>query len=67
MNLEESDMSTDTPTQPDPPNRFAVPMADLESVHMSQTQMVELARGPRPPDPAQSPVLAGPDADGDGD
>lgn len=46
---------------------MSVPVADLESVHRSQAQMVELANGPRVPDPAQSPALAGPQADGNGD
>ena len=60
-------MSTGSENQPRPPSRFAVPMADVESVHVSQSQMVELAVDPRVPDPAQVTVLAEPHADDDGD
>lgn len=58
-------MPSHDPTQPDPVSRFAVPVADLDAVHISQAQMVELSSSQRMPDPARPPTLA--DADGGGD
>jgi hypothetical protein len=54
------------PTQPDPVSRFAVPVADLDAVHVSQAQMVELSSSQRMPNPAGPPTLADADDGGGG-
>lgn len=59
-------MGTDSTTQGRPTSRFAVPVADLDSVHVSQTQMVELTSSShRTPDPEAASMPAEPDADGE--
>jgi len=55
-------------TPPEPTNRFAVPLADLDGVHVTQLQMVELVGdGRQAVEPQGAPAGAGPEADGDGD
>jgi len=59
-------MSASTP--PEPSNRFAVPLADLDAVHVTQLQLVELVGADRQPvEPEGAPAGAGPEGDGDGD
>lgn len=68
MTPRETDMGTDSPTRAGSTSRYAVPVADLDSVHVSEAQMVALTSSShRMPDPAWASMLAVPDADGDGD
>lgn len=60
-------MPSNDPTQPGPASRYAVPVADLDAVHISQAQMVALSSSSqRMPDHARPPTLADADADGGG-
>ena len=55
-------------TPPEPTNRFAVPLADLDAVHVTQLQMVELVGdGCQPAESGSAAAGAGPEGDGDGD
>lgn len=59
-------MTASTPSEPT--NRFAVPLADLDAVHVTQLQMVELVGDAgQPPETGSASAAAGPEGDGDGD
>jgi len=59
-------MSASTPAEPT--SRFAVPLGDLDAVHVTQQQMIELVGdGHQPVESEGAPVGAGLEGDGDGD
>lgn len=68
MNPEETDMGTDNPIQARSTSRFAVPADDLDSVHVTHAQMVELTSSShRMPAAETAPMLGAPEPDSDGD
>ena len=61
-------MTCSSPTGREEANRFAVPVADLEAVQVTQAQMVELTGdGHRPPPDGHLAGAGDPWADADGE
>jgi hypothetical protein len=61
-------MTTSEPTGRANTNPYAIPLADLDAVRVTQTQMVELmSDGHRPPPDNQTPTVGDWSADADGE